>query len=275
MWQCPLCSLPLSEEGSWRCEKGHSYDISRSGYVNLLPVQKKKSKQPGDNKAMIAARQHFHQQQGFLPLMETMRGLAEKYLPADALTLLDAGCGEGTYLAWMQAELEKLGKTVVAAGTDISKAAVDIASRQYKNAQFVVASSFDLPVETASVDLLLQVFAPGNDECLSRVLKKDGILLHVAPGPNHLMALKEVAYATPRQHDIPAQQRIDLNLVHRERLGFDIDLRDEGMTRALINMTPFTWKFSDEQRADLVQSMTSVHGDFILSVWQKAPRAPL
>lgn len=275
MWQCPLCRLPLSGQGPWRCDKGHSFDVSRSGYVNLLPVQKKKSKQPGDNKAMIAARQHFHQQQGFLPLMQKMAVLAASYLPSEALTLLDAGCGEGTYLSWMQAQLKTLGKSVVAAGSDISKSAVDIASRQYKNAQFVVASSFDLPVETGSVDLLLQVFAPGDDETLSRVLKKDGILLHVAPGPDHLMALKQETYVTPRPHDIPPQQRNGLYLAHRERIGFDIDLRDKDMTMALINMTPFTWKFSDEQRAALVQNMTSVQGDFILSVWLKVPPVPL
>ncbi|MBU2976946.1 putative RNA methyltransferase [Alteromonas sp. C1M14] len=275
MWLCPLCKSPLSEDGPWCCDKGHSFDVSRSGYVNLLPVQKKKSKQPGDNKDMIAARQQFHQRAGFLPLMENMGALIDAHVSARSVTLFDAGCGEGTYLSSLQSQLQKKGTTVQAAGSDISKAAIDIASKQYKNAQFVVASSFDLPVATASIDILLQVFAPGDDKTLARVLKDDGMLLHVAPGPDHLMALKKEAYATPRPHQLPEETRTGLTLVQRERLAFPINLTDPEMTMALVNMTPFTWKFNDEQRNRLVQDMKTVHADFILSVWKKSSAVPV
>ncbi|BBI59951.1 hypothetical protein HSBAA_12570 [Vreelandella sulfidaeris] len=57
---CPLDGEPLHVAGNtWRCAAGHSFDIAKQGYVNLLPVQQKRSHDPGDSKAMVAARQRF------------------------------------------------------------------------------------------------------------------------------------------------------------------------------------------------------------------------
>ena len=43
------CALPLTRvESRWACEKNHSFDITRHGWVNLLQPQDKRSKQPGD-----------------------------------------------------------------------------------------------------------------------------------------------------------------------------------------------------------------------------------
>src|SRR5690625_5823621 len=57
---CPLDGEPLLREPSrWCCPQGHSFDIARQGYVNLLPAQFKRAKEPGDSKAMETARQHF------------------------------------------------------------------------------------------------------------------------------------------------------------------------------------------------------------------------
>ena len=49
----------MQEANTWRCTQGHSFDIARQGYVNLLPVQNKRSRDPGDSKTMIVARQEF------------------------------------------------------------------------------------------------------------------------------------------------------------------------------------------------------------------------
>ena len=53
---CPICkkSLRLNNK-SYRCESNHSFDQAKEGYVNLLPVQHKHSKDPGDKKAMVNA----------------------------------------------------------------------------------------------------------------------------------------------------------------------------------------------------------------------------
>ena len=269
MWRCPLCQLPLNTDNPWHCENNHTFDVSKRGYVNLLPVHKKASKEPGDNKTMMSARQTFHRLQGYQPLMATLTRLITEHVGKPNISLYDAGCGEGTYLATLQQGLMAQDIHVEAAGSDISKAAIDFAARQHKAAQFVVASSFDLPVTDSSTDVVLQVFAPGSDTELSRILNNDGVLLHVAPGPEHLMALKCVAYASPKSHDMPADTRQHLTLLHRERLQFHVELKTEEQALALLMMTPFTWRLDDEQKQSLAKSLRRVEADFVISVWKK------
>ena len=64
---CPLCQSPLQPAAdTWRCDgslhpkqTSHPFDVARQGYVNLLPVQQKKSKAPGDSQESIDARKRF------------------------------------------------------------------------------------------------------------------------------------------------------------------------------------------------------------------------
>ena len=60
LFRCPVCGGPLErEDRAYRCEQGHSYDISREGYTYLLPPNQKHSAAPGDDKGMAAARRDF------------------------------------------------------------------------------------------------------------------------------------------------------------------------------------------------------------------------
>ncbi len=57
---CPVCAAALQrEERRYICPAGHSFDRAKEGYCNLLPVNRKHSKAPGDDKAMAAARSVF------------------------------------------------------------------------------------------------------------------------------------------------------------------------------------------------------------------------
>ena len=70
---CPLDGDPLTPEGqTWRCPAGHSFDTARQGYVHLLPVQNKRSRDPGDSKAMVAARQRFLNAGYYQPIAEAV-----------------------------------------------------------------------------------------------------------------------------------------------------------------------------------------------------------
>ena len=101
---CPIEGEPLDVDAKRLfCKNGHSFDIARQGYVNLLPVQHKRSKQPGDSKEMVVARARFLNSGVYTPLAEE---LAEIYLylledmnklDDQQLCLMDAGCGEGYY----------------------------------------------------------------------------------------------------------------------------------------------------------------------------------
>ncbi|HYA17335.1 MAG TPA: hypothetical protein VEF06_07710, partial [Bryobacteraceae bacterium] len=124
------CRLPLAREGqSYRCPRGHSFDIARSGYVNLLQPQDRRSKQPGDTAAAVAARRRLHDRGVTAPFVEGIRAAARV---ADSDIVLDAGCGDGFYLGHLAGERH---------GVDISVPAIDAAARRFPDCEWVVANA--------------------------------------------------------------------------------------------------------------------------------------
>src|SRR5699024_7835344 len=98
--KCPLDSLPLTHDGGcWRCEAGHSFDVARQGYIHMLPVHKKRTKNPGDSTDMVAARRRFLASGIYEPIARAVNQAVWEGLPPEAQVFcLDAGCGEGYYL---------------------------------------------------------------------------------------------------------------------------------------------------------------------------------
>ena len=93
-WRCPHCGEALAPDASgYACLNGHRFDRAREGYVNLLPSHHRRSARAGDDGAMVAARRKFLGA-GHGPLLSEAADL----LGAPA-TLLDVGCGEGSFTA--------------------------------------------------------------------------------------------------------------------------------------------------------------------------------
>jgi 23S rRNA (guanine745-N1)-methyltransferase len=271
-WRCPLCQTPLSLAGrSFSCENRHSFDQAKEGYVNLLPVNRKHSANPGDNREMLESRRHFLQQGFYAPLAEGLEHAIRQYFPdpAQPLTVLDAGCGEGYYLGKLA---QHLGENVQCIGTDISRAAIRMAAKQYPAMQFAVASSFELPLPDASVDVLVRVFAPAADAEIARVLKPGGVYLWAYPGAQHLFELRSLIYDVPKPHSVEANLPPIEGLVMCPALTFryPVTLPDQTAVAALLNMTPYYWSASEEKQAHCqgLQSL-DLTVDFCVSVMQK------
>src|SRR5882762_145639 len=125
MLLCPVrdCHMPLArEEQRLICPRGHSFDVARSGYINLLQPQDRRSKQPGDTAAAVAARRRLHDRGATVPLL---RAIAEVVAPPPSDIALDAGCGDGFYLGTVARETG-----FDAHGVDISIPAIDAAARR-------------------------------------------------------------------------------------------------------------------------------------------------
>ncbi|WP_137167015.1 putative RNA methyltransferase [Salinimonas lutimaris] len=265
MWQCPICQHSLSHEsGPWQCANGHSFDQAKSGYVNLLPVQNKKSRQPGDDKAMLQARRQFHQSGGYAPLMETLAQLITTHSAAEAPLIYEAGCGEGAYLGYLHDALPQ----ARFAGNDIAKAGVEMAAKKFRFGQFVVASSYSLPLMADSVDVMLQVFAPGDVQEYQRVLTAGGLLITVDPGPDHLCELKQQVYREPQQHKAPPSLAPPFNLAREMPLRFTVDLHDDERRAGLLAMTPYVWKLPVDGQQAIAASLRQVTAEFVIRVWQ-------
>lgn len=252
---CPLDAEPLTlQERAWRCPHGHSFDVAKQGYVNLLPVQNKRSKDPGDSKAMVQARSRFLQQGFYAPLATAIADTVWREAPT---RLLDAGCGEGYYLRALMAPEKAVNAEV--AGLDISKWAVQAAAKTAKDATWLVASNSSIPLASGSVDTLLCLFGfPVSDE-FKRVLAADGRLVMVDPAAKHLRELKEVIYDDVREK--PEQLPVSPNewaLKSEQRLTFAIDLPDQQAIQDLLIMTPHLYRASasGRERAEALTSLT-------------------
>ena len=243
LFLCPICGAPLLREGGvYRCAGGHSYDVAREGYVHLLPANRKHSRQPGDDRDMVAARSRFLGGGWYRHLLDALQELALRYAGGKEIVFLDAGCGEGYYTAGVAEALEAAGRTVRSAGVDLSKFALKKAARRSPETEFAVASVYHLPIADAAADLLLDCFAPLAAEEYRRVVKPGGVFLYVVPAPHHLMEMKNVLYEAPYEN--PDQQVAYegfscLEVIPAERT---LRLEDSQAIRDLLGMTPYAWK---------------------------------
>ncbi len=183
---CPVrdCHLPLEcAERRWFCARGHSFDVARSGYVNLLQPQDRRSKRPGDTGAAVAARRRLHELGVTAPLLEA---IAETAAALPGATVLDAGCGDGFYLGSLAR------RTGCAAhGIDISIPAVDAAARRYPECEWIVANADRfVPHADGSFSLVVSITARMNAGEFRRVLGEGGHLLVAVPAPEDLIELR-------------------------------------------------------------------------------------
>lgn len=246
LFLCPICGSPLTREGSsYRCPGRHSYDISREGYVHLLPANKKHSANPGDDKDMIAARTAFLDGGWYAPLREELCRLANAYTNTNP-AILDAGCGDGYYTEGIFSALENSGKSPRAAGIDLSKFGLKKAARRAGGVEFAVASVYHLPVADGSIDLLVDCFAPLALEEYRRVLKPGGVFLYVVPAARHLMELKAVLYDNPYPNAEEAVPYDGFDYVDIVPVTAAMEIRDRESLSALFRMTPYAWKTPKE-----------------------------
>jgi 23S rRNA (guanine745-N1)-methyltransferase len=183
---CPVreCRLALVREGRrLLCAQGHSFDVARSGYINLLQPQERRSKQPGDTAAALAGRRRLHDLGVTAPLL---RGIAEVIKASPRDIVLDAGCGDGHYLGSQAQEVGFNGH-----GVDISIPAIDAAARRFPKCEWVVANADRaIPYADRSFSIVLSITARMNAPEFRRVLRDDGRLLVAIPAPEDLIELR-------------------------------------------------------------------------------------
>jgi 23S rRNA (guanine745-N1)-methyltransferase len=178
------CGAGLTQQDRrWICPRGHSFDVARSGYVNLLQPQDRRSKHPGDTPEAVAARRRLHDSGVTRPLFEAIAGMV-KAGPEDIV--LDAGCGDGFYLGQLAAQTG-----CRAHGLDISILAVDAAARRYPDGEWVVANADRfVPYADGSFSLILSITARMNAPEFHRVMHPYGRMLVAVPASDDLQELR-------------------------------------------------------------------------------------
>jgi 23S rRNA (guanine745-N1)-methyltransferase len=260
---CPLCGQNLTpHEGTLRCPEAHTYDVARQGYVNLLSGGAQTG--TADTAEMVRARADFLAAGHYAPLAEAIARTAARLSPK---AILDAGTGTGYYLA---AVLDAL-PTAIGLGLDLSKYALRRAARAHERAAAAVWDVWQpLPVRSAAVDLVLNVFAPRNAPEFARVLRPDGALLVVTPTPAHLCELR--AKAGTLEVDAAKEERLDRTLsghfepAHTELLEYPLTLSAAEATDA-VAMGP-----SAHHAPRALEGDQQVTASFRLSLYRPAPQ---
>ena len=241
--RCPVCGGALMPLGtSLRCPQGHSYDMAKEGYVNLLAIQRRHAADPGDGKAMVRARRAFLQAGYYAPFQKALAELCLEYAPECGEThLLDAGCGEGSYDRVVYDAFAAQGRPCVLAGFDLSKDAIRLAAKLLPEAAFAVGGSFSAPVRDGWADVLLNIFSPFAGQEFCRVLRSGGVLLYAVPTARHLYGLKEVLYDEPYENAEQQTEYSGFTLIG-ERTVTDTITVEGDQIRNLFAMTPYFWK---------------------------------
>lgn len=193
------------------CARGHSFDVARSGYINLLQPQDRRAAVPGDSADAVTARRRFLDRGYAEPFLRAIREM----VTGDAI--LDAGCGEGHYLG-------SLGR---GCGVDISTAAIDLAARRYRQCEWIVANADRfIPYADASFDTALSITGRMNPPEFRRVLKDEGTLVVAVAAPEDLIELRGRANRDRVARTIETFAR-QFVLVSQRRIATRAQLDDE------------------------------------------------
>ena len=209
------CGLPLERlDRAFACPRGHSYDVARSGYVNLLQPQDRRSSAAGDSKAAVEARARLLAAGVGRTIVDDVVRRAAALDLAAGPAVVDVGSGSGGMLASLARE-----RAITGIGIDLSTAAADHAARRFPHLTWVVANADRrLPLVDRSVNLVLSVHARRHPVECARVLARDGYLLVGVPARDDLLELRESVLGQRVERD-----RADAVLAEHEPLFMLID----------------------------------------------------
>lgn len=191
--RCPICRADLDLVGrSFRCGRGHTFDLARSGYVNLAVGRAAKA--GGDTADQLQRRRAFLASGVFDFIADAIVAHTRRQRSRATPFVLDAGCGTGYHLDRVTRGLAaKTGRPCAGLGIDLARDAVRMAARDHKELAFAVADVWsDWPVGSAAADLVINVFAPKNFAQMARTLRPGGRLAVAYAGRDHLIELREM-----------------------------------------------------------------------------------
>lgn len=256
--RCPVCYDPFRPvERGLRCERNHHFDFAREGYVNLLPAGHGRSRIEGDTAEMIRARQRFLTRGHYSTLAARIAALTQHHLikvtsgyPAPA-AVLEVGSGSGYYIGEVARQLQRpdLPRPVCFYGLDVSKDAARLAARAHRNVLFFVNDlRHRITLGDASMDVILDIFAPRNPQEFARVAAPGGLLVIVIPLPQHLQELREqlpmLAVEAGKRERTLAGLAGDFELTGEERVEEEMQFDGAEIVDAL-RMTPSAWHLTE------------------------------
>lgn len=240
LFKCPVCSrtMRMNSSQSLVCGLGHSFDLSKKGYLNLLMS----GSAPSYPRELFESRRRVCEAGFYEPFVKAFAEAIKAYSPSGRLCVLDAGCGEGSHLNRVSALLCDEAYTFI--GSDISKESIQIASGLASDILWCVADLARMPFQDGRLDMILNILSPANYIEFSRLLKDDGIVLKAVPGPGYLKEIREAVYSgTPKTdyNGISVREHFakKLQVLEIQNVSYTFKASDE-ILPDIFAMTPLT-----------------------------------
>ena len=275
--RCPLCGgkMRMVAERSIVCAKNHCFDLAKRGYVNLLTSLVKTEY----DKEMLKSRSIVIRSGLFDPLTDKLAALILDHacgLHADVTRILDAGCGEGSYLVRVIQSIKgHSDRRVTGVGIDISKEGIQIASREYPGITWYVADLAKMPFIDGSFDVILNILSPANYAEFKRLLAGDGILIKVVPGSKYLIELRELFYRSTGKEKYSNERVVahfeeNFNTAGTWDILYTTPVGKHNLEH-LVRMTPLSWGAADENIAKaLEKGIDSITVDLTVILGKKS-----
>ncbi|MFD1205538.1 methyltransferase domain-containing protein [Sporosarcina contaminans] len=248
---CPNCGLDMKliDRASLVCGNGHSFDLSKNGYVNLSP-QAHATKY---DQSLFEARTEVMRSGFFEPVIEQIVSrLDAQFENRERPLLLDAGCGEGTHLSIIHSRLKG---NATGAGIDISKEGIIAAAKNYPGYVWSVADLANCPFQDGKFDAVLNILSPANYAEFGRILCSDGYMMKVVPESKYLVELREIFHDGEKKEDTNFLECFSqyFDEVETEQITYRFSL-SESLLASLIRMTPLTWNADEAKIGQAMQA---------------------
>lgn len=242
---CPICQENLTlVESSLKCSNRHSFDLAKFGYVNLAPQIKQSTNYDKEN---FQNRQQILEAGFYQAILEAVSDLLAS--SETSTTVLDIGCGEGYY----SRKLQEAYPQATFYAFDLSKESVQLAAKSDASwkVNWFVGDLAHLPIQSKSMEVILDIFSPANYAEFERVLKTEGVIIKVVPTSSHLKEIRQLAQDQLAKQSYSNQEILEHFEDHCQILSSETVSLTKSLTpeerQALLAMTPLLFHVDQEK----------------------------
>ncbi|MEK8131619.1 putative RNA methyltransferase [Paenibacillus filicis] len=271
---CPLCKkqMQMIHLQSLVCSNKHCFDIAKQGYINLLS----RASSTKYDKKVFEYRRVISKSGLFNPLHAAVSEIIMSQLRShEPISILDAGCGEGTHLNNIQMEInQKKLNPLLAVGIDISKEGISFSAAEYSDGIWCVADLANCPFANQQFKFILNILSPANYSEFQRLITDDGLVIKIVPEQDYLKELREVFYkGSDKQVYSNSLTSSHFNeqfkLLDVESIRYQGNL-SEPLIEPLLGMTPLSWGTSKDRIEKILQmNLKQVTMDFKILIGKK------
>jgi 23S rRNA (guanine745-N1)-methyltransferase len=255
--QCTIChsEMTVMDSKSLVCENGHSFDLAKQGYVNML---QKQVSTMYDHALFDARKRIIHDYKFYDKVHQKISKIIDEALQEGGL-VFDAGSGEGTHLYAIFNQLDQ--DYIHGLGLDISKDGIVMAAKNYSDQNWLVGDLTQTPFKEHSLDIILSFLSPANYSEFKRIMKPNGLLIKIIPGSHYLKEIRKHLSDEDKEYentDTVNLMKNKVDVISEERVTYEREV-DEKILRDILTMTPLTWHISESQ----IESILKNHHEII------------